>query len=52
MTAFTFAIVDRLSTFKAVEIVDFVGSRKKTLQVMSDVLRLLEAWRFFGVVKL
>lgn len=68
MTAFTFAIVDRLFTFKAVEIVDFVGSRKKTLQVMSvwmsvsdcnlglhdipDVLRLLEAWRFFGVVKL
>ena len=68
MTLFTFAIVDRVSTFKDVEIVDFVGSRKKTLQVRSvwmsvshcnlglydipDVLRVLEAWRFFGVVRL
>ena len=57
-----------MSSFNAVEIVDFVGSRKKTLQVMSvwmsvsdfnlglhdipDVLRVLEAWRVFGVVRL
>jgi hypothetical protein len=32
MSVFTFAIVDRVSTSNAVEIVDFVGS-KKTLQL-------------------
>jgi hypothetical protein len=68
MSVFTFAIVDRVSTFDAVQIVVFVDSRKKMLQLMPvwmsvsgsnlglhdipNVVQLRGRWEVFGVVRL